>query len=81
MVHGFERPEHGDMKPLGVHISSCSGLSNPCTPRTHPVTITYLRFYVNLLELTHILLRSLYRIRVNKNTNDYRRDSLIVGFN
>ena len=23
---------------LGVHISSCSGLSNPCTTSTNPVT-------------------------------------------
>ena len=46
VVHGFKRPEHEENetprgKPLGVHISSCSGLSNPCTPSTHPVTITY----------------------------------------
>ena len=54
MVHGFERPEHEEMKhlavqPLGVHISSCSGLSNPCTPRTHPVTITYVRLSIFFL--------------------------------
>ena len=47
VVRGFERPEHEEMKHLavnrsvGVHISSCSGLSNPCTPRTHPVSNSY----------------------------------------
>ena len=83
MAHGFERPEHEEIKnprgkPLGLHISSCSCLSDPCTPRTHQVTVTSRRFFFHVTLFFNVfnfseVHRSVNYIGVTCNINEHRR--------